>query len=113
MPIDKEFGKKWISALRSGKYPQGTHRLNRQGKYCCLGVACEVAGIKPELSTTEGTFSYNCSTASAPESLLKYGIDSCGTLQNVDKTLMELNDKGSTFEELADLIEAEVNAQAF
>lgn len=36
--------KKWVAALRSGKYQQATNRLSRKlpdGKfgYCCLGVA--------------------------------------------------------------------------
>lgn len=33
----------WVTALRSGKYQQGQGALLRNGKYCCLGVACEVA----------------------------------------------------------------------
>lgn len=32
-----------IEALRSGKYKQGRNQLCYKGKYCCLGVACEVA----------------------------------------------------------------------
>jgi hypothetical protein len=42
--------KKWIAALRSGEYTQGTGALHKQadedGKpdtFCCLGVACDVA----------------------------------------------------------------------
>ena len=33
---------KWIKALLSGEYQQGTGRLKRDGNYCCLGVACDV-----------------------------------------------------------------------
>jgi hypothetical protein len=33
----------WSGALRSGKYEQGTGWLNRDGRYCCLGVLCELA----------------------------------------------------------------------
>ena len=41
--MDKlEFRKRWISALKSGKYQQGRQFLNYNGKYCCLGVACEL-----------------------------------------------------------------------
>lgn len=38
-----------VEALRSGKYRQTTHKLarydrkGRKKKYCCLGIACEVA----------------------------------------------------------------------
>ena len=36
----------WVSALRSGDYEQGRNNLRRGDKFCCLGVACEVAMIK-------------------------------------------------------------------
>lgn len=32
----------WIQALESGKYPQGKRNLNNNGRFCCLGVACEI-----------------------------------------------------------------------
>lgn len=42
--------KKWIAALRSGKYKQTRGQLkNTAGtdpKYCCLGVAAELCGLK-------------------------------------------------------------------
>jgi hypothetical protein len=38
----KEFRKKWIEALRSGKYKQGREYLKKDGFHCCLGVACEI-----------------------------------------------------------------------
>lgn len=36
----------WVQALESGKYQQGEGRLCKDDKYCCLGVACEVFGLK-------------------------------------------------------------------
>lgn len=48
--------KKWVAALRSGKYKQGTCALNKNGKFCCLGVACEVAienGLKVAKETID------------------------------------------------------------
>ena len=43
------FKKKWVKALRSGKYKQGRCRLYNPetDSYCCLGVACRVVGINP------------------------------------------------------------------
>ncbi len=35
--------KKWVAALRSGKYKQAEGALNVNGSFCCLGVACELA----------------------------------------------------------------------
>ena len=43
MEINREEFKKWIEALRSGKYKQGRDRLQSDvNSYCCLGVACIV-----------------------------------------------------------------------
>lgn len=33
----------WVKALRSGDFEQGIGVLRKGDKYCCLGVACEVA----------------------------------------------------------------------
>lgn len=41
--MNKTLKNKWIKALRSGKYEQGKGNLNHDGRYCCLGVLCEVA----------------------------------------------------------------------
>lgn len=38
-----ENAKKWVEALRSGKYNKTKKVLRNQEGYCCLGVACEVA----------------------------------------------------------------------
>lgn len=40
--MDQEVKAKWVAALRSGEYPQGKGALNRDGKFCCLGVLCDV-----------------------------------------------------------------------
>lgn len=50
---NKENIRKWVAALRSGEYEQGTGFLNKNGKYCCLGVACDLAvkdGVGIEVS---------------------------------------------------------------
>lgn len=45
MKIDPELKFKWTSALRSGEYKQGKGYLEDDGKFCCLGVLCKVAGL--------------------------------------------------------------------
>ncbi len=44
---EKEFFKKWVEALRSGKYKQTTNGLydDYEDAYCALGVGCMVAGV--------------------------------------------------------------------
>jgi hypothetical protein len=47
--LNRENIRLWVDALRSGEYEQGRMVLASKGKYCCLGVACEVAirnGVK-------------------------------------------------------------------
>lgn len=35
--------KKWVKALKSGKYRKGTNYLHPKGnRFCCLGVACDL-----------------------------------------------------------------------
>lgn len=45
-----EIKEKWLEALRSGNYKQGTGKLRQVEKngdtYCCLGVLCDVLGVK-------------------------------------------------------------------
>lgn len=45
--MDIVWKKKWIEALRSGKYKQGRAALKevrgKTAKYCCLGVLCDLA----------------------------------------------------------------------
>ena len=49
--MNKEWKDKWIAALQSGTYQQGSGRLRtRDDEYCCLGVLCDV------VSPTEGTW---------------------------------------------------------
>ena len=49
--LTPEFKKRWVEALRSGEYSQGDSYLmspiaNGEDLYCCLGVACDIRGIK-------------------------------------------------------------------
>jgi hypothetical protein len=34
--------KKWLAALRSGKYEQARGVIRADDKFCCLGILCEV-----------------------------------------------------------------------
>jgi hypothetical protein len=41
--MNKEIADKWIEALRSGEYEQGIASLQSGGRFCCLGVLCDLA----------------------------------------------------------------------
>jgi len=44
--VNKTLKKKWVKALRSGKYKQTRGRLRTKNgaRHCCLGVLCELMG---------------------------------------------------------------------
>lgn len=46
MTLKPEIKSKWITALRSGEYKQGTRALYNKSNntFCCLGVLCHVNG---------------------------------------------------------------------
>ena len=45
--MEKKLAMRWVKALRSGKYKQGTDLLcDAKNQYCCLGVLARVKGIK-------------------------------------------------------------------
>jgi len=61
--MNKPFIKRWIKALRSGKYKQGYGTLHNidldtgEEYFCCLGVAANISR-KCERSTDDGIVSY-------------------------------------------------------
>lgn len=40
--MNPEVKQKWIDALRSGDYEQGSEKLRGVNGYCCLGVLCDL-----------------------------------------------------------------------
>lgn len=124
--------KKWVKALRSGKFKQGTGTLkqyNRKGqvKYCCLGVLCELYNQdmkKKKKKTLPETIEDNKScftdwnkntmfgnkSFDLPKEVMKWsGIEtSDGQLWYVLgdlSSLSSLNDAGKKFKTIANIIE--------
>lgn len=112
---------KWIAALRSGDYKQGTGYLAlKEGddtKYCCLGVLCELAvkeGIIPPglqiedrpkvYADTDGEGVYY-----PPNAVTRWAttlFDGWYSPIDVRDTLDNMNDTyGFTFEQIADALE--------
>jgi|ERR1043166_3191656 hypothetical protein len=128
--MNKRVKTRWLKALRSGQYKQGIGRLktlNDPDEFCCLGVLCDIALH----STKEGKkFVYE---EEATPTVVAYVDDSSGTrklfdlppavakwagLDQVDpqvtlsngdsQHLSWVNDKGFTFEHIADMIEEQL-----
>lgn len=100
--------KKWIEALRSGKYKQGKGFLKYKNTYCCLGVACEI--FKDELALEEigvSVKSFDKNSSTCPEKVIKH-LDlysKTGCKNNFLTTLTTLNDNGMSFQEIANELE--------
>lgn len=103
-----ENAKKWVAALRSGEFTQGTGRLvardpdtNEVIGHCCLGVACVLAQRATGVGFVEREL--------PPRRVQRWlGLSTVeGTIEG-DFSLVEHNDNnGVTFDEIADLIESE------
>lgn len=106
--------KKWVKALRSGKYSQGRRWLLKDGRYCCLGVACQLAiesGVDVSVKKhplCDGVTVFDKNDGFLPEQVSKWlGLLSFdGRFKRIE-SLTSRNDKGATFSEIADLIESE------
>lgn len=100
--LDPEFKAKWIAALRSGEYKQGTGWMYKDGKYCCLGVASELCGVpaKGKVIILDEGYTED-EIRKIPQPLRgKSGTN------DVVKSLTNLNDvQQKSFSEIADYIE--------
>lgn len=71
--MNKVWKKKWITALRSGKYEQSRGALKEENTYCCLGVIRAIAfpnSLAMRKNDYGGPVNYLCDTH-----LKKLGID--------------------------------------
>ncbi|MEB0262874.1 hypothetical protein [Mucilaginibacter sp. 10I4] len=108
--LPKAFATKWVEALRSGEYKQGTGYLSFiyrdsaskvEIRYCCLGVACSMVGIPDNLLKIEFVLPH----FNMPKELIGDRVEN-GLVQ----ILTNMNDRegGKSFLEIADWIEANV-----
>jgi hypothetical protein len=122
--MDKAIKTEWIARLRSGDYKQGVsalHTIDVGGDlFCCLGVLCQMAeeqgvvtssipnGFIKHYMCTSATDSGDQSPVTLPMAVQEWsGVNSAsGSLRpEVEDSLSSLNDHGSTFDEIADMID--------
>lgn len=131
--MKKEIAKRWIKALRSGKYKQGQSFLKQydtknQPRHCCLGVLCELynesmkKNHKKTLTTKtfddglfgsgSGCVTFNGAGEFLPTSVRKWaGMKSKdGKLDNhlFYNSLADMNDFGKTFKTISNTIEKNI-----
>jgi hypothetical protein len=131
--MNTEIKQKWIDALRSGDYQQGTGRLRSNDGFCCLGVLCDLYAQEhfnqgwvfkeenEENPLPQDYWYFDGESELLPSSVRQWaGLYSSSPVIKVevedepededwDKmiAIAELNDNGSTFNQIADLIEAQ------
>jgi len=108
--LPKAFKKKWVAALRSGKYKQGNNKLAELTSggviHCCLGVACEVAGSKTEKLYDYGVIYKDIAKNKYIPKLLKGTANKDFKPFNpIVKKLVDMNDGGKSFKYIASYIE--------
>jgi hypothetical protein len=113
--------KKWVNALRSGKYKQGKGALKQyndkgQAQHCCLGVLCELYNDtmkknRKKILSEEFDAGYvrlNNNITSLPKEVMEWaGIeDNFGEfMTHPYGSLADLNDLGKSFTTIATIIE--------
>lgn len=75
----RDIAKRWVRALRSGRYRQGTgvlcYRRDDGMHYCCLGVLCDLAeksGVCKRNVKNGAVFYFDGADVSLPESVMKW-----------------------------------------
>ena len=133
MTMNPEIREQWAKDLESGDYPQGRGFLRTDGGFCCLGVLCEQAvraGVisrfgldenpytaEPAEDVSDGSASVYGTSLESPENSMAYlplKLIRWADLNYADPhvicetdeetTLAELNDRGTSFGEIARLV---------
>ncbi len=103
----------WVAALRSGEYAQTKKRLHDRNGYCCFGVLCEVFDRfypnvlrrywEDDRENINGSFCY------IPD-IVRNAVGLRNRYGNTgNSTLWTMNDDGTPFAAIADLIESRPN----
>ena len=122
--------KEWVKALRSGEYRQGKGSLCNENVtsgecvYCCLGVACDILiegdWTKPPHLTVWGIDKYEEFVMPATGDKQGWGFTETTSFPSLKilkkmglhtiyaQELAELNDKGWSFERIANKIERDL-----
>jgi hypothetical protein len=129
--MNPKIKKLWTDALRSGDYLQGKQKLNFDGRFCCLGVLCDLAvkdgAIPAGHVHGDGVVSYaGHHNRLPPEVICWAGLEARvreegsgswdweidGSTVPLDllaptprESLATVNDGGALFSEIADIIE--------
>lgn len=112
--MDTKLKKKWIKALRSGKYQQTSGSLYDGEGYCCLGRLCVVLGKKfvlpleepcPRSFRVEGQLFNTVLPPNIAEEAGMLSFSGEYISNGIRCQLSVDNDAGTSFAKIADIIE--------
>ncbi len=120
--MKRDVAKKWVGALRSGNYKQIRQALkrvknNQIESFCALGVLCDLYQKEhPDKPLAEVTLDRKTKNGNAvsiggqegdlPNKVKNWaGINGHYLLPSAGVSIPELNDRGTSFKKIADLIE--------
>lgn len=121
--MNQEIKNKWVDALLSGKYKQGMGMLrNRNNKFCCLGVLCDLYSKETGTQWQNGPTGYrmhgvddilppevaawaDCDRSPA---VIAHYVDKRGKTKDQNQTLGDINDFGVRFATTAKYIKEQL-----
>ena len=108
--MNEQVKEKWLNALRSGDYQQTKFNLRRKDRFCCLGVLCDLYGKEHNLEwelVDVGVYRFQNRDLYLSSSVIEWSglVSENPIVCNGETSLGYLNDNGSTFNEIADLIQ--------
>ena len=131
--MNPEVKQKWIDALRSGDYEQGSEKLRGPNGYCCLGVLCDLYIKENNKEWDFGGYGeygeetnpqpmdywyFDEESEFLPESVMNWAklylrnpilrVDDNDEMFEFNEEVSTLNDEGYSFSMIADLIEAQM-----
>ena len=105
--MNQQIKQQWVEALRSGTYAQAQYGLRFPEGYCVGGVLCDLHSIATATPWEERPrdlhpYRYQDHRTTTPPAVLTWA----GLSRDQENVLAVSNDKGLSFETLADWIDA-------
>lgn len=115
--MNSQIKQKWIDALKSGEYQQTSNNLRTEQGYCCLGVLCDLYAKEKSDDDVRWSQYYDEYVFLGEDSILPGEVREWAGLSDNDVFytddgegvyLAYLNDSGTNFEQLAQIIEENI-----
>jgi hypothetical protein len=108
----QEIKTEWLKRLRSGDITQTQRVLGRtDGSRCCLGVLCDIAVeekvVQKQVSPEISRITYNFNSEFTPLTVMTWAWlnSKDGSITTKGTSLADINDSGTSFSTIADIIE--------